>query len=106
MENHEFSQFVNELSIGGGGGGGGGGLVLATLSVLVVRIVPLEYSNLHEKAYKCIVCEFGCFVHLNVLCDACIYPYIESTDFLILTQSIGRCMLYKGIAQKCFLSQI
>ena len=45
-------------------------------------------------------------VLLNVLHDACIYPYIESTDFLILTQSIGRCMLYKGIAQKCLLSQI
>ena len=34
---------------------------LATLSVLVVRISLLEYSNIHEKAYKCIVCEFGGF---------------------------------------------
>ena len=32
---------------------------LATLSVLVVRISLLEYSKIHEKAYKCIVCEFG-----------------------------------------------
>ena len=44
--------------------------VLATLSVLVVRIAPLEYSKIHEKAYKCIVCEFGGF--LNVLRDACV----------------------------------
>ena len=43
---------------------------LATLSVLVVRIAPLEYSKIHEKAYKCIVCEFGGFQ--NVLRDACV----------------------------------
>ena len=41
---------------------------LATLSVLVVRISLLEYSKIHEKAYKCIVCEFGGFQ--NVLRDA------------------------------------
>ena len=34
---------------------------LATLSVLVVRIALLEYSKIHEKAYMCIVCEFGGF---------------------------------------------
>ena len=34
---------------------------LATLSVLVVIIAPLEYSKIHEKAYKFIVCEFGGF---------------------------------------------
>ena len=34
---------------------------LATLSVLVVRIALLEYSKIHEKAYKCIVCEFRGF---------------------------------------------
>ena len=43
---------------------------LATLSVLVVRISLLEYSKVHEKAYKCIVCEFGGFQ--NVLRDACV----------------------------------
>ena len=43
---------------------------LATLSVLVVRIALLEYSKIHEKAYKCTVCEFGGFQ--NVLHDACI----------------------------------
>ena len=43
---------------------------LATLSVLVVRIALLEYSKIHEKAYKCIVCEFGGFQ--NVLRDACV----------------------------------
>ena len=32
---------------------------LATSSILLVRIVPLEYSKIHEKAYKFIVCEFG-----------------------------------------------
>ena len=39
-------------------------------SVLVVRIALLEYSKIHEKAYKCIVCEFGGFQ--NVLRDACV----------------------------------
>ena len=36
---------------------------LATLSVVVVRIVllVLEYNKIHEKVYKFIVCEFGCF---------------------------------------------
>ena len=34
---------------------------MATLSVLVVRIALLEYSKVHEKAYKFIVCEFGGF---------------------------------------------
>ena len=43
---------------------------LATLSVLGVRISLLEYSKIHEKAYKCIVCEFGGFQ--NVLRDACV----------------------------------
>ena len=43
---------------------------LATLSVLVVRIALQEYSKIHEKAYKCIVCEFGGFQ--NVLRDACV----------------------------------
>ena len=52
---------------------------LATLSVLVVRISLLEYSKIHEKAYKCIVCEFGGFQ--NVLRGACVrvrprHPYI------------------------------
>ena len=43
---------------------------LATLSVLVVRIALLEYSKIHEKAYKFIVCEFGGFQ--NVLRYACV----------------------------------
>ena len=43
---------------------------LATLNVLAVRIALLEYSKIHEKAYKFILCEFGGFQ--NVLCDACI----------------------------------
>ena len=40
------------------------------VTVLVVRISLLEYSKIHEKAYKCIVCEFGGFQ--NVLRDACV----------------------------------
>ena len=40
---------------------------LATLSVSVVRIAPLEYCKMHEKV---IVCEFGGFQ--NVLRDACV----------------------------------
>ena len=43
---------------------------LATLSVLIVRIALQEYSKIHEKAYRCIVCEFGGFQ--NVLHDACV----------------------------------
>ena len=55
---------------------------LATLSVLVVRISLLEYSKIHEKAYKCIVCEFGGFQ--NVLRDASAPSlHRESTDSLI-----------------------
>ena len=34
---------------------------LATLSVLLARIVPLENGEVHERAYKFIVCEFGGF---------------------------------------------
>ena len=57
---------------------------LATLSVLLVRIAPLEYSKIHEKAYKVIVCEFGGFQ--NVLRDARVRApslHRESTDSLI-----------------------
>ena len=43
---------------------------LSTFSVLVVRKSLPEYSKIHEKAYKCIVCEFGGFQ--NVLRDACV----------------------------------
>ena len=39
---------------------------LATLSELVVRIALLEYSKIHEKAYKCIVCEFGGFQNVYI----------------------------------------
>ena len=39
---------------------------LATLIVLVVRISLLEYSKIHEKAYKFIVCEFGGFQNVFV----------------------------------------
>ena len=35
-----------------------------------IRIALLEYSKIHEEAYKCIVCEFGGFQ--NVLRDACV----------------------------------
>ena len=61
MENCEFSRFAYGLFTGG---------CLASLSVLVVRIALLEYSKIHERAYKCIVCEFGGFQ--NVLRDACV----------------------------------
>ena len=44
---------------------------LATLSILVVRIALLEYSKIHEKVSKFIVCEFGGFQ--NVLRDACFH---------------------------------
>ena len=53
----------------------------ATLSILLVRIAPLEYSKIHEKAYKFIVCEFGGFQ--NVLRDACIRA-IPTSDIIII----------------------
>ena len=55
---------------------------LATLSVLVVRISLLEYSKIHEKAYKCIVCEFGGF---HVMRASAPSLHRESTDSLIYT---------------------
>ena len=58
---------------------------LATLSVLVVRISLLEYTKIHEKAYKCIVCEFGGFQ--NVLRDACVRAiptWLPTTDSPII----------------------
>ena len=41
---------------------------LACLSLLTVRVVVLEYSQLHKKPYNLVVCEFGGFE--NVLRDA------------------------------------
>ena len=41
---------------------------LASLSLLTVRVVALEHSQLHKKAYNLVVCEFGGLE--NVLCDA------------------------------------
>ena len=40
------------------------------LAILSVLIALQEHSKIHEKAYKCIVCEFGGFQ--NVLRDACV----------------------------------
>ena len=44
---------------------------LASLSLLTVRVVVLEYSQLHKKPYNLVVCEFGGFE--NVLRDAGIH---------------------------------
>ena len=41
---------------------------ITILSVQTVRVVVLEYSQLHKKAYNFLVCEFGGFE--NVLRDA------------------------------------
>ena len=41
---------------------------MATLSILVDKVVLLEHSEVPEKPYKAIVCEFGGFE--NVLRDA------------------------------------
>ena len=41
---------------------------VAFLSMLTVRVVVLEYSQLHKKAENFLVCEFGGFE--NVLRDA------------------------------------
>ena len=57
---------------------------LATLSVLIVRIALLEYSKIHEKAYKCIVCEFGGFQNVYYVMRASAPSlHRESTDSLI-----------------------
>ena len=50
-------------------------LLCAYYNIIVVRIAPLEYSKIHEKAYKCIVCEFGGFQ--NVLRDACVSLHVH-----------------------------
>ena len=54
---------------------------LATLSVLVVRIALLEYSKIHEKAYK-----FGGFQ--NVLRDACVRAIPTCSDIIIELSAI------------------
>ena len=41
---------------------------LATLSVLVVRIALLEYSKIHENAYKFKACEFGALMKCITRC--------------------------------------
>ena len=41
---------------------------LASLSLLTVRVVVLEYSQLYKKSYNLVVCEFGGFE--NALHDA------------------------------------
>ena len=59
---------------------------LATLSLLVVRIALLEYSKIHEKAYKCIVCEFvslEAFKMYYVMRASAPSLHRESTDSLI-----------------------
>ena len=40
---------------------------LASLSLLTIRVVALEYSQLHKMPYNLVVCEFGGFE--NVLHD-------------------------------------
>ena len=67
---------------------------LAALSVLVVRIALLECSKIHEKAYKCIVCEFGGFQ--NVLRDACVrtIPTVyRLSDNIIITLACNAMIL-------------
>ena len=55
---------------------------LASLSLLTVRVVALEYSQLHKKPIiTIIICEFGGFE--NVLRDAR-HPY--STDVVTFTK--------------------
>ena len=58
---------------------------LATFSVLVVRIALLEYSKIHEKAYKFIVCVFGGFQ--NVLRDASVRAIPESSSVYRLSDN-------------------
>ena len=56
---------------------------LATLSVLIVRIALQEYSKIHEKAYKCIVCVFGGFKMYYVMRASAPSLHRETTDSLI-----------------------
>ena len=60
---------------------------MATLSILVARVVLLEHSEVHEKAYNFTACEFGSF-H-NVLRNLC-HPYIEITTYIIYQLSDWR----------------
>ena len=50
-ENREFTRINMDCLLG----------CLATLSILVVRVVLLEYSKIHEKTYTFIVCELEAF---------------------------------------------
>ena len=38
---------------------------IAFLSMLTVRVVVLEYNQLHKKAYSFLVCEFGGFENVS-----------------------------------------
>ena len=57
---------------------------LSTLSVLLVRISLLEYSKIHEKPYKFIVCEFRGFKMYYVMRASAPSLLRESTDSLII----------------------
>ena len=61
---------------------------LATLSILVVTIVLLEYSKVHEKAYKFIVCEFGGFKMYYAMRVSTPSLHRDSTDSLIIIISM------------------
>ena len=80
---------------------------LATLSVLVVRISLLEYSKIHEKAYKCIVCEFGGFQ--NVLRDACVraiptyYRLSDIPPYLVYIDIVVRDKMRHSVHGSVFL---
>ena len=51
--------------------------------MLTVRVVALEYSQLHKKPYNLMVCEFGGFE--NVLRDVGVHATnITSTNVLIV----------------------
>ena len=57
---------------------------LAILNMLTVRVVDLEYRQLHKRAYNLVVCEVGGFE--SVLCDVGI-P-ITFTDVMIMCATL------------------
>ena len=70
---------------------------LATLSILLARVVLLENGEIYMKRFRGLwfmVCEFRGFK--NVLHDVCIlrHPYIESSDYLLYKWCLVQSLVF------------
>ena len=78
---------------------------LASLCLLTVRVVALEYSQLHKKYYNLVVCEFGGFENVYCVMRASVYRRYDyahellsvklstekSISTIIISQEMRRC---------------